>query len=258
MQRTRSVRYSSSLSLEAVSLIKGLLQNDPSRRPTLNQVKRHRFFADVDWVRVARKEPHPDGLAQFVADKSQKDSVIAKLATARVQQMSNDNISTSTIVPSDCPEVNSTTWISTFCATSTRRNGVTSVSARTRTSLRPRNSRRPAWQRQVHGNLGDRAWAWTCRDGSGVPLQGLTQLDPRGDSGAFLSTRRSLPERVISARAIDRTEYVGGNDLNGYGRASLQEHHHEVPPSPFRLAGRAVSAVVRSRKKRMPTVTEIR
>lgn len=102
MQRTRAVRYSSSLSLEAVSLIKSLLQNDPNRRPTLNQVKRHRFFADVDWVRVARKEPHPDGLAQFVGGRSQKESILAKLTTSRTQ-MSAENISTSTIVPFRLP-----------------------------------------------------------------------------------------------------------------------------------------------------------
>lgn len=86
MQNYCSVRYNG-LSSQATGLIKGLLQTDPLRRSTLEDVKRHEFFQGVDWVRVARKEPHPDDISQFVADKEQRNSVVGRLAVMRAQQL---------------------------------------------------------------------------------------------------------------------------------------------------------------------------
>jgi len=87
MQRTKAIRYSSSLSLEAVALLKSLLQNDPIKRPTLTQIKNHRFFNDVDWVRVARREQHPDGLDKFVSDAATKEEIFSKLAVTQSHQI---------------------------------------------------------------------------------------------------------------------------------------------------------------------------
>lgn len=67
IQRSRPIRYFPSMSQEAVSLIRGLLHLDPSLRPTLEEVKRHPFFRTIDWHALARKEPHPDNLTEFVS-----------------------------------------------------------------------------------------------------------------------------------------------------------------------------------------------
>lgn len=67
IQRSRPIRYYPSMSHEAVSLIRGLLQLDPSLRPTLDEVKAHPFFRTIDWHALARKEPHPDNLTEFVS-----------------------------------------------------------------------------------------------------------------------------------------------------------------------------------------------
>lgn len=109
MQRTRQIRYSSSLSLEAVSLIKGLLQNDPVRRSTLDDVKRHPFFRGVDWMRVAQKEPHPDDISRFVSDKEQRGSVVARLAIARAQQLGVEPESAAALARNDVQEISSMT-----------------------------------------------------------------------------------------------------------------------------------------------------
>jgi serine/threonine protein kinase len=74
MQRSRVIRFSSSLSRESISLIKSLLQTDPSYRPSLEQIRRHPFFRNIDWHSLARKDPHPDNLAYLVSGNGAQPS----------------------------------------------------------------------------------------------------------------------------------------------------------------------------------------
>ena len=109
MQRTKRIHYSSSLSLEAVSLIKGLLRTDPFERYTLEEVKKHPFFRSVDWVRVAQKEPHPDDVSRLVGDKEQRGPEVARLAIARAQQLGHDSDSAATLPRTEVQEISSLT-----------------------------------------------------------------------------------------------------------------------------------------------------
>lgn len=109
VQRTRQVRYPPVLSLEAVSIIRGLLQNDPCRRLLLEDVKRHPFFRGIDWVHVARKEPHPDDISRLLADKEERDTAVARLAVARAQQLGVQSDSTAALTRMDVQEISSMT-----------------------------------------------------------------------------------------------------------------------------------------------------
>lgn len=52
------------LSEETFSLVRELLNPDPSRRPSCHQVRTHGMFVDIDWNALANKEPHPDSLEE--------------------------------------------------------------------------------------------------------------------------------------------------------------------------------------------------
>lgn len=82
IQRTRPVRYSSSLSPEATSFIRAALQLDPSQRPTITEAKLHPFFRTIDWSSLARKEPHPDNLTSFVSGQAAAAAEAAAAAAA--------------------------------------------------------------------------------------------------------------------------------------------------------------------------------
>ena len=49
---------------ELQSLIFGLLNKDPAQRLTIEQVKNHPFFADLDWDKVTRREVTPEYIPQ--------------------------------------------------------------------------------------------------------------------------------------------------------------------------------------------------
>jgi len=50
------VSYPNYLSKDAVSLMKGLLQKDPKKRLTVNEVKKHKFFSSVNWEDLIKKK----------------------------------------------------------------------------------------------------------------------------------------------------------------------------------------------------------
>lgn len=238
MQRTKSVRYSSSLSLEAVSLLKSLLQNDPTRRPSLAQIKRHRFFADVDWVRVARREPHPDGLDKFVSDKATKDSIYSKLPSTHTHQIATQDMSSSSLMKSSSADVKSSAldkyllrninaeeWRNVSFSEDEDVSTVTEFPV----LLKGRG--------KYMETCAIAAWAWTCRtgpDGGFVSAQpalngelyetpaGMGTNLPGQESFAVLSPRRSLPERRYSRAAGERPEPT--SDFMGVPRMSFQEN----------------------------------
>ena len=41
-------------------MLRGLLQRDPERRLTFEQIKVHPFFASIDWDRLERREIEPE------------------------------------------------------------------------------------------------------------------------------------------------------------------------------------------------------
>eukprot|EP00170_Pyropia_yezoensis_P006756 contig_27547_g6778 len=61
------LRFPRHLSSSVTSLLRGLLDRNPATRlgmgsDGLEAVKRHPWFASVDWAGVVAKEPHPDGV----------------------------------------------------------------------------------------------------------------------------------------------------------------------------------------------------
>ncbi|GAB0496248.1 hypothetical protein MMPV_007560 [Pyropia vietnamensis] len=74
------LRFPRHLSPTVTSLLRGLLDRNPATRlgmgpDGLEAVKRHPWFASVDWAGVAAKEPHPDGV-----------DVVATLSRARTRR----------------------------------------------------------------------------------------------------------------------------------------------------------------------------
>ena len=47
------------LSSEAKKFLAKILHKDPKKRPTLEQIKKHAFFAEIDWAKLARRELVP-------------------------------------------------------------------------------------------------------------------------------------------------------------------------------------------------------
>lgn len=197
MQKTKTIRYSSSLSLEAISLIKGLLQNDPFKRSTLEDVKRHPFFRGVDWVRVAQKEPHPDDISRFVSDQEQRKSVIARLATARAQQLGVASDSATALARADMQEISSMTLDRYLLRNinpeewrhvSFSDDDDVSISSEFPAFIHKKGTEMETWA--IAG------WAWTCSEASGrgpaaeVGRNGLIGL---ADTVAASPGRRSLP-----------------------------------------------------------------
>ncbi len=70
------------LSPETYSLVRELLNPDPARRPTCNNVRAHRMFSDIDWEALARKEAHPDSL---------EDTMRKTAARAAARQFNSNN-----------------------------------------------------------------------------------------------------------------------------------------------------------------------
>lgn len=57
-----SVKFSSRFSESSKDLISKLLEKNPKYRYTLPQVKDHKFYENVDWVKVKNKEFWPKGV----------------------------------------------------------------------------------------------------------------------------------------------------------------------------------------------------
>lgn len=235
MQRTRQVRYSSSLSLEAVSLIKGLLQNDPHRRSTLEDVKRHPFFRGVDWVRVARKEPHPDDVSRFVADKEQRHSVVGRLAVARAQQLGVDAELVEGLGRSDVQEISSMTLdrylLRNINPEEWRHVSFSDDDDVSATAEFPAFVHKKGMEMETWAIAG---WAWTCGEASGHASKapdardGVVGLADRVNSQMGMSAmgRRSLPvlnEERLDAGALHRASIADVSRVGHIQRASLQE-----------------------------------
>ncbi len=47
------------LSSEAKKFLTKILHKDPKKRPSLDQIKKDSFFADIDWAKLARRELVP-------------------------------------------------------------------------------------------------------------------------------------------------------------------------------------------------------
>lgn len=203
IQRTRQIRYSSSLSLEAVSLIKGLLQNDPFRRSTLEDVKRHPFFRGVDWVRVAQKTPHPDDLSRFVSDKEQRGSVVARLAIARAQQLGVESESATALARTDLQEISSMTLdrylLRNINPEEWRHVSFSDDDDVSATAEFPAFIHKKGTEMETWAIAG---WAWTCSEASGhAPpsegakhgLVGIAEAVTPPPRGGGAAGRRSLP-----------------------------------------------------------------
>lgn len=230
LQRTKPVRYPSALSLEAVSLIKGLLQSDPFQRSTLEDVKRHPFFRGVDWVRVAQKEPHPDDISRFVSDKEQRGSLIARLAIARSQQLGVASDSAAAMMRTDMQEISSMTLDKYLLRNinpeewrhvSFSDDDDVSASAEFPAFVHKKGTEMETWA--IAG------WAWTCDEASGrgpayeVGRNGLIELV---DSSAPSHGRRSLPGQNLQQREPQIYQRPLVNDLGRQfagQRTSLQE-----------------------------------
>eukprot|EP00177_Eucheuma_denticulatum_P004316 GFKZ01007838.1.p1 GENE.GFKZ01007838.1~~GFKZ01007838.1.p1 ORF type:complete len:854 (+),score=82.36 GFKZ01007838.1:970-3531(+) len=230
LQRTRPVRYSSSLSLEAVSLIKGLLQHDPFRRSTLEDVKRHPFFRGVDWVRVARKDPHPDDISRFVSDKEQRGSVVARLAIGRAQQLGEQSDSATALALAEMQEISSMTLDRYLLRNinpeewrhvSFSDDDDVSASGEFPAILHKKGTEMETWA--IAG------WAWTCSEASGrgpISDAGKSGLIGLADTLTPTSGRRSLPvwNQMRDPQMHSRPfGHELGRPLFGQ-RASLQEH----------------------------------
>ena len=235
IQRTKQVRYSSSLSLEAVSLIKGLLQTDPFRRSTLEDVKRHPFFRGVDWVRVAQKESHPDDIARFVSDKEQRGSVVARLAVARAQQLGMESDSAAALARTDVQEISSMTLdrylLRNVNPEEWRHVSFSDDDDMSATAEFPAFVHKKGTEMETWAIAG---WAWTCSEASGRASQSdvrtnLAAFGEAFDGAARLNMpngRRSLPVWNYHQRDAYLYQRAPYNDPGGpfYGqRASLQE-----------------------------------
>lgn len=238
MQRTRHIRYSSSLSLEAVSLIKGLLQNDPFRRSTLEDVKRHPFFRGVDWMRVAQKEPHPDDISRFVGDKEQRGSVVARLAIARAQQLGVESESAAALARTDVQEISSMTLdrylLRNINPEEWRHVSFSDDDDVSATAEFPAFVHKKGTEMETWAIAG---WAWTCSEasGHGPQVEGVGQgLIGLAESASPLTRggaagRRSLPP-AWNAQQRENQMYQRPpfNDPvrlgSGQQRSSLQEH----------------------------------
>lgn len=221
-QRKREVRYSSSLSLEAVALIKGLLQNDPHDRFTLEDIKMHPFFRGVDWDRVARKEPHPDDLSRFVSDKEQRDSAIARMAVARAQQLGVGVDASMAQSRVDALEISSMTLdrylLRNINQEEWRHVSFSGDEDMSATAEFPAFVHRKGTEMETWAIAG---WAYTCSEASGHA--GMTRADAQGAVGGTgfgdrmnahsrvgaVTSRRSLPERNEEMYGVDAST-VGG------------------------------------------------
>ena len=61
------------LSKEARNVVKRMLNKDPKKRPTLDELLKDPFFADIDWEKLARKELEPPQILLQDKSSSKKD-----------------------------------------------------------------------------------------------------------------------------------------------------------------------------------------
>lgn len=61
------------LSSEAKKFLTKILHKDPRKRPTLDQIKKDAFFADIDWVKLAKRELIPPTILQRPKDECRKE-----------------------------------------------------------------------------------------------------------------------------------------------------------------------------------------
>ena len=57
------IQFPKTIKPEAQDLIRKLMDKDPAKRPTLNQIKRHIFFRDIDWELLESKGVKPPSLS---------------------------------------------------------------------------------------------------------------------------------------------------------------------------------------------------
>lgn len=236
MQRNKQIRFSSTLSLEAVSLIKGLLQIDPFRRSTLDDVKRHPFFRGVDWVRVSRKEPHPDDISRLVSDKDERGTVVARLAVARAQQLGVDSEPATQFPRADVQEVSSMTLdrylLRNINPEEWRHVSFSDDDDMSATAEFPAVVHKKGAEMETWAIAG---WAWTCSEASGYTTKLREERTGNNGYGEDLELRnrmnvangrRSLPvwnHQQVEERA---NQAIPGSDTSRpfFGqRASLQE-----------------------------------
>eukprot|EP00178_Gracilaria_changii_P027954 TRINITY_DN936_c0_g1_i1.p1 TRINITY_DN936_c0_g1~~TRINITY_DN936_c0_g1_i1.p1 ORF type:complete len:798 (+),score=150.67 TRINITY_DN936_c0_g1_i1:1333-3726(+) len=167
MQRTKQIRFSSSLSIEAVSLIKGLLQLEPSRRCSLEDVKKHPFFRGVDWVRVARKESHEHGVCKLVGSK-EKNRKVEHLAEVRTQQLGMENALSAQFGRVSAQEISSMTLdrylLRNINADEWRHVSFSDDDDRSATAEFPAIIHKKGSEVETWAIAG---WAWTCSEASG-------------------------------------------------------------------------------------------
>lgn len=269
MQRTRQVRYASFLSLEAVSLIKGLLQNDPHRRSTLEDVKRHPFFRGVDWVRVARKEPHPDDVSRFVADKEQRDSAVGRLAVARAQQLGMEAECLEGLRRSDVQEISSMTLdryllrninLEEWRHVSFSDDDDVSATAEFPAFVHKKGMEMETWAIA--------AWAWTCSEASGhgprIPdgRDGMIGLADQLHTHMGMSAlgRRSLPvlnEENLDTGLLQRPSLADVNRMGHVQQVPLQEHgSHSLHYSRANPSIEGISKLTEESVEQAPNVTK--
>lgn len=225
VQRTRQVRYPSYLSLEAVSLIRGLFQNDPLRRLTLEEVKRHPFFRGVDWVRVGTKEPHPDDVSRLLVDKGEQDTAVARLAVARAQQLGVESNSVTAHARMDVQEISSMTLdrylLRNINPEEWRHVSFSDDDDASATAEFPAVIHKKGAEMETWAIAG---WAWTCSEASGhashthdipdgmgigvVERLGMQTLRP--GNGNLVSGRRSLQSWVEGERVLGTGTFITG------------------------------------------------
>lgn len=230
IQRTRQVRFPTVLSIEAVSLIRGLLQNDPSRRLTLEEVKHHPFFRGVDWIRVGRKESHPDDVSRLLVDKEEEDTAVARLAVARAQQLGVETDSTAALARMDVQEISSMTLdrylLRNINAEEWRHVSFSDDDDASATAEFPAVIHKKGAEMETWAIAG---WAWTCGEASG---HATYVRDPRDGMNMGLAERLSLQQSTIT----------NGNGTAGY-RTSQSAHTQPGPVGGGGDMGFATDAV---------------
>lgn len=221
LQRTRQIRYSSSLSLEAVALIKGLLQVDPFRRSTLEDVKRHPFFRGIDWMRVARKEPHQDDISNFVSDKEKRGSAVARLAKARAQQLGVETESSETMPRPDLQQEISSMTLDRYLLrninpaewrhVSFSDDDDVSSTAEFPPVLHKKGTEMETWA--IAG------WAWTCSEASGYAAH---MRDGQGGSTGAQEQIQGNRMNVINGR-ISLPTWNFNREGNAHQRGPISE-----------------------------------
>lgn len=97
-----SYRFPVNLETDAKDFISGLLKKDPNDRLSIEQIKTHKFFADIDWDKVLRKEYKLDFIPKGAEDDSAYNfdlSLFDKYHFSHIQKEYEKNYSRSASIP---------------------------------------------------------------------------------------------------------------------------------------------------------------